>query len=69
MSTIDVVGSKHVEGKMLAWVRRAGGASIEEVVVPRVERADDVVVRVELVGICRTDLYAARGAPRRRLRA
>lgn len=34
---------------------------VEEVPVPTVQRADDVVVRVALAGVCRTDVYAADG--------
>jgi threonine dehydrogenase-like Zn-dependent dehydrogenase len=46
---------------MRAWVRRGGVTRLEEADAPRVERADDVIIEVALAGICRTDLYAARG--------
>ncbi len=50
-----------MDTKMRAWVRRGSRAGVEEVDAPALEREDDVIVEVLLAGICRTDLYAARG--------
>lgn len=47
---------------MRALVRRFGKVSVEDIPAPRVQRDDDVLIQVLLAGICRTDVYVARGA-------
>lgn len=46
---------------MRALVRRGGGVHLEDIAAPRLERDDDVLIAVSVAGICRTDLYVARG--------
>jgi L-iditol 2-dehydrogenase len=46
---------------MNAVVRRSGGAEHAPVPRPVLTSAEDVLVRVSIVGICRTDLFAAEG--------
>jgi threonine dehydrogenase-like Zn-dependent dehydrogenase len=46
---------------MRALVRRSGKVSLEDIAAPRVQRGDDVLIQVMLAGICRTDVYVARG--------
>lgn len=46
---------------MRAVVREAGRVALREVPRPEIRSADDVIVRVAVAGICRTDLYAAQG--------
>jgi L-iditol 2-dehydrogenase len=46
---------------MRALVRRSGGVWLDEVPAPRIACDDDVLIEVILAGICRTDLYVARG--------
>lgn len=46
---------------MRALVREAGRVQLLDVPEPTVRNADDVIVRVLVAGICRTDLYVAAG--------
>lgn len=46
---------------MKALLRRRGQIELAEVAAPAVVRADDVRLRVLVAGVCRTDVYAARG--------
>lgn len=46
---------------MRALVRGTQRTTLAEVPTPEVVRPDEVKIRVELAGICRTDLYAAAG--------
>lgn len=45
--------------KMKALVKEKGQLSIRAVPVPVVDRDQDVLVRVEMAGLCRTDIYVA----------
>jgi threonine dehydrogenase-like Zn-dependent dehydrogenase len=46
---------------MRALVRRGGKVGLESIAAPRLGRDDDVLIQVILAGICRTDVYVARG--------
>jgi L-iditol 2-dehydrogenase len=46
---------------MRALVRRSGAVSLEDIPAPRIQRDDDVLIQVLVAGICRTDVYVARG--------
>ena len=46
---------------MRALTRRDGGIQIDEVMAPRLARSDDVRIRVDVAGLCRTDVYVAQG--------
>lgn len=46
---------------MRAIVREAGAVSLREVPDPELQACDEVLIRVAVAGICRTDLYAAQG--------
>lgn len=46
---------------MRALVRRDGGVHVDDVNVPGCARPDDVRVRVDVAGLCRTDIYVAQG--------
>ncbi|CAM5998881.1 unnamed protein product [Sphagnum balticum] len=46
---------------MQAIQKSGSTVSVDEVLMPKLKRHDDVRVRVELAGLCRTDLYAAEG--------
>ncbi len=48
-------------GMMQAVIRSGGKTTLNEVPPPEVRAVDDVLIRVEVAGICRTDLYAAEG--------
>jgi threonine dehydrogenase-like Zn-dependent dehydrogenase len=50
-----------METSMRALVRRSGAVSLEDIPSPRVQREDDVLIQVLIAGICRTDVYVARG--------
>ena len=47
--------------EMTALVKSDAGTALATVPVPRAEAADDVVIRVVVAGICRTDIFAAAG--------
>jgi L-iditol 2-dehydrogenase len=47
---------------MKALVRRDGRVALDDLPSPKLRRDDDVLIRVVLAGICRTDVYVARGA-------
>lgn len=47
---------------MRAIVRSRTGVSVQAVPRPMTERDDDVLVRVAVAGVCRTDLYVADGS-------
>lgn len=47
---------------MRALVKRPAGPALESWARPRVARDDDVVIRAELAGLCRTDVFVADGA-------
>jgi L-iditol 2-dehydrogenase len=51
---------------MRAIVKNAGSVSLGTIENPRVERDDDVVVRVRSAGLCRTDVFVADGVIRTR---
>lgn len=51
----------HTKATMAAVVRGAAAAELRWVARPRVQRDDDLVVQVAVVGLCRTDLDAAAG--------
>jgi threonine dehydrogenase-like Zn-dependent dehydrogenase len=44
-----------------ALIRRDGGIQIDDVVAPSLSSPDDVRVRVDVAGLCRTDVYVAHG--------
>ena len=46
---------------MEALIKEGTEVRLCEIPVPRVERPDDVLVRVNVAGICRTDVYVAQG--------
>lgn len=46
---------------MRALTRKNGGVQLDEVPQPRRSAADHVRLRVDVAGLCRTDLYVARG--------
>ena len=46
---------------MRALIKEAGQVRVVEVPTPSLRRADDVLVRVLVAGICRTDLHVAAG--------
>ncbi len=46
---------------MKALIREADTVQLADIPTPRIQRDDEVLVRIELVGICRTDIYAALG--------
>ena len=46
---------------MKALIRETDTVQLAEVPDPRIQSDDEVLIRVELVGICRTDIYAALG--------
>ncbi len=46
---------------MRALIRRDGGVHIDDVAIPGCTRSDDVRVRVDVAGLCRTDIYVAQG--------
>ena len=50
-----------MKNAMRAIVRDRDGATLRDVRRPTVETADDVVIDVAVVGVCRTDLYVAEG--------
>ena len=51
---------------MRAIVKNAGSVSLGIIENPRVEHDDDVVVRVQSAGLCRTDVFVADGVIRTR---
>lgn len=46
---------------MKAIVKKSGGTSLENIAAPKVAGDDDVLIRVSLAGLCRTDIYVAEG--------
>jgi len=46
---------------MRAIVKAGSGPALQEVAEPRIQQPDDVLVRVSMAGMCRTDLAAAAG--------
>lgn len=46
---------------MKALVKEAGGVRLVDVAEPTVRNADDVIIRVLVAGVCRTDIYVADG--------
>lgn len=46
---------------MKALLKDAGALAVRGVTEPRITSDDDVIVRVELAGLCRTDMYVAEG--------
>lgn len=46
---------------MRALTRRNGGLHVDDVAPPRLRTPDDVRVRVDVAGLCRTDVYVAQG--------
>lgn len=46
---------------MRALTRRDGGVHVDDVAAPPCVDSDDVRVRVDVAGLCRTDLYVAEG--------
>jgi L-iditol 2-dehydrogenase len=47
--------------KMKALIKHAGELSVRAVAEPSLEADDQVVVQVQLAGLCRTDMYVAEG--------
>jgi len=47
--------------QMTALQKTGGGTQVMQCLKPTVERDDDVIIRVALSGICRTDVFAAEG--------
>ena len=46
---------------MRALLKNETGVAVETVPAPRIERADDVIIHIELAGLCRTDVFVAEG--------
>lgn len=46
---------------MRALIKSPAGVSVATVTPPRIERADDVIIHIELAGLCRTDVFVAEG--------
>lgn len=46
---------------MRALIREGGTLAVAEIPVPEIRRPGDVVIRVLVAGICRTDLHVAQG--------
>jgi L-iditol 2-dehydrogenase len=46
---------------MKALIKEGPALSVCGVAVPRIEADDEVLLKVELAGLCRTDIYAAQG--------
>ncbi len=47
--------------KMKALIKDTGALEVRSVAEPQLKSDDEVIVRVELAGLCRTDLYVAEG--------
>lgn len=50
-----------MKAKMKALVKDGATVAVETCAAPEIGRDDDVLVRVELAGLCRTDMYVAEG--------
>jgi threonine dehydrogenase-like Zn-dependent dehydrogenase len=55
------VNIKLKENEMRALTRRAGSVRLEDVEAPKCQSSSDVRIRITVAGMCRTDIYVARG--------
>jgi L-iditol 2-dehydrogenase len=50
-----------MESVMRALVKESHNVALKEVAIPRMHGRDEVLINVNLAGLCRTDIYAAEG--------
>src|SRR5262249_44891298 len=54
-------GGTEMQSTMKALMKDGNAVAVKTVPQPRVQREDEVLIRVVLAGLCRTDVYVAEG--------